>query len=102
MSKQRTPFEQGRADHDRGMAARAPQTIRNVDDMIEWHKGYAEAKAQHEREQAEYQASEDQWRYLPGSYRKLHELGELIGETAAEKVQELIKELIDESRREGS
>lgn len=102
MSRHRTFRERGRADYERGMAARAPNTIRNVDDMIEWHGGYAEAKAEHEREQAACQAEDDRWRYLPGSYRKLHELGELIGETAAEKVQELIKELIDESRREGS
>lgn len=98
MTKWRTPFERGRHDYERGAGKVAPPTIRDIAAMVEWHKGYDEARAQHDREQAAFQAEEDRWRYLPASYRKLHELGELIGTEAADKVQELVKALIAEDK----
>lgn len=98
MTKWRTPYERGRYDYEQGRPKVAPTFIRDISGMVDWHKGYDEAKARHDREQAAFQAEEDRWRYLPASYRKLHELGELIGTEAATKVQELVQALIDEAK----
>lgn len=91
-----SPEKQGRKDFYNGRTT-PPATYYSQEYRDAWQRGHDEAKAEHDKEQDAKNAYEDQWRYLPASYRAMHELQEAVGQDTADKIKALVEAMIQEA-----
>jgi hypothetical protein len=63
---------------------------------VDWQRGYDDAKNEHQKSRKAVEVL-DQWRYLPASYRAMHELEQALSPPTAALVKALVEAMINEA-----
>lgn len=91
-----SPYKRGRKDFGQGRIS-PPDTYYSALYREEWQRGYNAAEGAQAMVDEAAGKDNDLLRYMPASYRAMHELEQSLGQDAAEKIKALVEAMISEA-----